>query len=670
MANLNNVGRGMLFSAAVSTALIMFSGGCSPSGPSGYNYNNSPAANQMPVMSNNIGENNRYDRGANKNYDQLNDWNFNSRMGQKPAKDKVARNNPGNYPSNTSNSKVFQHFDPGNPDADNEGYVTYTLPGDAGQGADQTFVNNNSQGQFAQANASNQLSVRQQAYLDQQSNSKTANGYYNQQSVNNTSEWNASGQNSQHANENNAVREWRPLKSDSSNQAASESIPANRSFHQTSVEQPLLSQSRLGNQTYSNEPILNSYNNQNSNNMATNRPLLQPLEITGIQYGQNGAGQSVSISQTQPAKSSIVAGYGSGNSMQVGNQPALTANLDNIKRQNETIKNYGKGYATPRIDGYEQGENVLQDTLQSKGGEQPYLASVPKIEERQSRPALDVGRIGTIDEQQGNRNSIPAVAEYNRYMNPANVVSNTKELIFNLEQLLKDQPDNLELQMALRCAYAAHGEHDKALQELSMVPLEKQKESMALARAAILGVKAHRSADPMLANNALSAVKMLEEEIANQADLKISNFKVCSNVEDFGRYEVLAENALESGKARQVVVYCELENYQYQKNEDNKYFTLLHAEITLYDASLNIIQQISEDVRDTPSYNKRKDFFLRGPFEIPTLKPGKYQIVISIEDKIAGKRALAARHHFVVKGDGNITSLEVSNDNTSSFSVN
>ncbi len=650
MANLNNVGRGMLFSAALSTTLALFSGGCSPSSPSSYDYNNGPAANKMSVMSNdNIGENNRYGRGADNGYSQLNDWNFNSRMGQKPSGKNSAnavRNDSMIQPS-ASDGKTIQVFEPDNSEADRDGFVTYILPSTAESNSAASYentsnpvVNNNSSA--AAKNAS--------AYNNQYNTNAAANNLNNRNQLQNnvplTQTDNAgqfTGYGNQQNNQNNSNNNWRQLNSNTSQQSANDSYPGNRSYHAASAQQPLISQNLSRN--YQGSVQSDMYRSNNSGNLSS-RNLLQPAEITGIYYDkQQDASLQSGIQQTpvSESKSSPLALDSNVSSMR-NNQ------VQDYNKENK-IDTYGNGYATPRIEGYKVESELPQYTAKKDINSQPFLSTVSEKTDRNSQPALNVGRID-VGSGQSDTKTLPAVAEYNRYMNPANVVGNTQELIFNLEQLLKKEPGNLELQMALRYAYAAHGEHDKALQELAMVPLEKQKDSMALARAAILGVKAHESNDPMFANNALSAVKILEDKIADQADLKISNFKICNTVEDFGRYQVIADNALESGRSREVVVYCELENYKYQKNEDDKYFTLLHAEITLYDASLNILEQISEDVRDTPSLNKRKDFFLRGPFKVPTLKPGKYQIVISVEDKIANKRALAARYSFEVKGSG------------------
>lgn len=286
--------------------------------------------------------------------------------------------------------------------------------------------------------------------------------------------------------------------------------------------------------------------------------------------------------------------------------------------------------------------SVVQGAVQTSGTD----LAMPRLQDdgQNTTSQLPVVYAGT-----GQNTAIAARAEYSAPALQRPAVSNVEDLAASLEKLLSDNPQNVDLQMALRYAYAARGEYDKALQELKMVPIENQRDSIALARATILSSQLAANNDPMVANSALSAIRSLQDKVASKADLKISTFKICSRVDNFGQYQEVAKSYLETGNACQVLVYCELENYQYKQDEEGKYSTSLHAEITLFDASLNVLQILSEDVVDTPSYNKRKDFFLRGPFKMPQLKAGKYQIVISMEDKVAGKKALAARYNFEVK---------------------
>ena len=154
------------------------------------------------------------------------------------------------------------------------------------------------------------------------------------------------------------------------------------------------------------------------------------------------------------------------------------------------------------------------------------------------------------------------------------------------------------------------------------------------------------------ANQALVALKQLTEKIGEKADLNISCLEICNQVTGFGQYSPAQKEQLQSGKPQRILVYCEVENFSAQLNAEGKYYTQLHADITLYGGpNYRQLAQLSADVEDTPSFNRRHDFFLRGPLELPQLTPGQYEIVVTIEDKIAHKIAKQKRYHFEVQGN-------------------
>jgi len=225
--------------------------------------------------------------------------------------------------------------------------------------------------------------------------------------------------------------------------------------------------------------------------------------------------------------------------------------------------------------------------------------------------------------------------------------------ISDLEQLLMKKPENIQTQMALRLLYQAMGDQDKAMQSLEFLPVDNQVETMNLVQAMLLSTQARQKKDNfLLANRALDALGELSDEVSSSADLMISCMKICSDrAEGFGQYNVLPAEKLSTGKPQRVWVYCELQNFRNHVNAEGKFFARLRADITLYDASLTPLAKLSDDVEDTPSFSKRRDFFLRGPLDVPSLAPGKYEIVVSMEDKVAGRRAIPVRYAFEVKGN-------------------
>ena len=593
-------------SAIFMLSTMVFSGGCTPvsSGNAGYDNFNADTQRQLDQ---NSGENYSNQPISQKSYEEMNEWNFNSRMGNRSSanKNSIAPNvmaadssqNSRQYPNQNQNNsasglKTYQYYNPSDPKADKDGFVSITVNESDSNSQAQALSTPNPAGYNNNNNNTNAVQYQMPANGNVPQNNMAMTSYQ-QPNFQNTS--------------------------------------SNSQARQYDGSAPALPQYPAYNSGNNNNNDL--YNNQN-NVAAQNRQIIQPGKITGITV------DSYDKTQNYSALRSAI--------------PDAPANYQEQNQwQNNQVNNTnGSQYALPRISGINQQQNTNQSnpaptfTIQYK--QTPPTPAIPQQNipaATQSQSVIPVEAVSTND-----RKTTPALATYDsRSALEVGRVNTVGDLAETLEQLLKKNPQNLDLQMSLRYAYAARGEHDRALQELNIIPIEYQQKSIALARATILSSQLETTNDPMVANSALSAIKKLEEKVADKADLKISTFKICSRVDNFGQYQELMPSALENGQASEVIVYCELENYQYEMNEEGKYFTSLHAEISLFDSSLNVLQQINEDVVDTPSYNKRKDFFLRGPLKVPPLKPGKYQIVISMEDKIAGKRALAARYHFEVK---------------------
>jgi len=229
-------------------------------------------------------------------------------------------------------------------------------------------------------------------------------------------------------------------------------------------------------------------------------------------------------------------------------------------------------------------------------------------------------------------------------------------VISALERLVTENPDNINTLLALRFLYANQGQNDKAL-EVSSLPQEKKYQLNTLLQAAVLSAQAGSAEgkdNPFVVERALEAVEQLRDKIAARADLIITNLQVCRKVDGFGRYEPIEKKQLQSGQPQSIIVYCELRNFQNERDTQGKYKTRLYIDITLHDLQKDylVLARLNGDVPDTPSYNKRKDFFLRsrkGSFRLPKLEAGKYEIAVNVEDKIARKRARTKRYQFEVK---------------------
>jgi len=151
------------------------------------------------------------------------------------------------------------------------------------------------------------------------------------------------------------------------------------------------------------------------------------------------------------------------------------------------------------------------------------------------------------------------------------------------------------------------------------------------------------------ANRMLELLDYARDKVAPHADFVISCMKICDKVSSFGNYQEIKPEKLQSGKRQNVYVYCELENFESKLNAQGQYVSDIDIKITLFDSNLNSKYHKDVHVDDTPSYSRRRDFFLIGDITIPQLAPGKYWLRVEVEDKIAGKRAKQREIMFEVK---------------------
>ena len=224
-----------------------------------------------------------------------------------------------------------------------------------------------------------------------------------------------------------------------------------------------------------------------------------------------------------------------------------------------------------------------------------------------------------------------------------------------LQEFLTKEPGNVPAQMALRCLYLADGRMNEAMDSklLAELPAAQQGRTHALMQAMLLAARSQYGADkdnPDIANRAYDAMDGLLDQVAQKAELRITALEVCNKVYDFGRYELVPSEELVNGTAKSIIVYCQLENFQSEKNDEGKFLSRLRAEFTLYDTgSWQVLAQRKSDVTDVPSFTQRRDFYLRGEFDMPRLSSGTYQLEVRITDRIANKIAQPKRLDFVVK---------------------
>ncbi len=296
-------------------------------------------------------------------------------------------------------------------------------------------------------------------------------------------------------------------------------------------------------------------------------------------------------------------------------------------------------------------------TLMVAAPKQTYDPAVPAVQ-AQTLPATSAIEANPKDTQALNVSATSVnkpASEIKTQSEPqVDTRTNVERTLDDLKKLISKQPDDIVAQLALRCLYSAYGQNEKALAELDDIDTQDQNAALSLAEAMVLAAQAadpHNADNTDIANQALASIEQLREKLAEKAEPVITTFKVCSRVDGFGRYDEVPVSQLATGSPQRVLVYCELKNFKHKRNAEGKYLTQLAAQVFLYDSQYRPVVQFMDDVTDLPSYNPRSDFFMRGALDIPSLSPGKYQLVVTMEDKVSqpSRWAQPARIDFEVK---------------------
>ena len=228
--------------------------------------------------------------------------------------------------------------------------------------------------------------------------------------------------------------------------------------------------------------------------------------------------------------------------------------------------------------------------------------------------------------------------------------------ISRLDQTVRQDPADLTQQLTLRLLYINSGMQEKGLDMWEYLPVEAQREAIAMTRAIAMTGKAQRPENvnnSFYANEAMAALKQWHHQVAARADFQIARFTLCESgsVKGFGQYRQLSPSALTSGQPQTIQVYCELDNFASRQLDDGQFESKIAVEISLVDERYEEKMKQSRVEIPDQSHNRRRDFFFYGPVRLPSLPPGTYQLIIKVEDLVAHKAAVPGRFDFTVGGN-------------------
>lgn len=200
--------------------------------------------------------------------------------------------------------------------------------------------------------------------------------------------------------------------------------------------------------------------------------------------------------------------------------------------------------------------------------------------------------------------------------------------------------DRAALEARLRLLFLAAGRRDEALQSRQGTSLNEQefwsKEVYGLA------MMLDSAKEPDAQKRAAVAAPHLRqaaERLGEIGGLSVKNLHFCTEVKGYGSFVSFPHDEFRSGQ--EVLLYCEVENFQSKLNEKG-YHTALKARYQVFDASGNRVAEKDLGLKDEHCQNRRRDFFVPYFLWVPKQVPaGKYQLKLTLEDVHGGQTAEA-----------------------------
>jgi hypothetical protein len=212
----------------------------------------------------------------------------------------------------------------------------------------------------------------------------------------------------------------------------------------------------------------------------------------------------------------------------------------------------------------------------------------------------------------------------------------------------KTSADRASLESRLRLLYLAADRRDQALRSRGESSPDEQefwsKEVYGLAALFDLGKQ------PDMSQRAAIAAPHLREaadRLGQISGLVVKNLHFCTEVKGFGTFVPFAHDEFQPGQ--EVLLYCEVENFQSKLIAEKGYHTALKGRYEVFNASGGRVADKDLGLKEEHCQNQRRDFFVPYFLWIPKqVPPGKYQLKLTLEDVHGGKTA-ESTIEFVIK---------------------
>jgi hypothetical protein len=143
-----------------------------------------------------------------------------------------------------------------------------------------------------------------------------------------------------------------------------------------------------------------------------------------------------------------------------------------------------------------------------------------------------------------------------------------------------------------------------------------------------------RQDNNMLLSRKVRPLIEMADRLRGQADLTVPVVALCTSVRTFGEYDPIDPARFAAGKAHDVILYSEVENFSSQLDDKQMWQTKLTQEAVLYtESGMEVWSDKSEPINDLARH-RRHDFFIVKKIRIPAnLAVGRYLMKITIVDQ-------------------------------------
>ncbi len=229
---------------------------------------------------------------------------------------------------------------------------------------------------------------------------------------------------------------------------------------------------------------------------------------------------------------------------------------------------------------------------------------------------------------------IPQAGQRADATSPVAVPTDAYEM--SLQKLVTDYPRDLGNQLDYQLLRFVRDEPTPELSNVTQLSDEDRDIILALMDGLNNVRAATRNDGNLMLNRKIQPLLDMADRLRSEAQLSIPTVAFCSKVSRFGVYDPMRSSRFAAGRNNDLIVYCEVGNFNSVQGSDRIWRTRLQQDMVLYtDSGLAVWpEKPSPAVILDESRNRRHDFFIPTRVRLPSsLAAGKYVLKITLTDE-------------------------------------